>query len=364
MSVEPLGRVAATDIDATLIEAGVESAPPSRSGVELYRLEYSTVTPSGESTTASGLVSLPEDAEGRLTVAAYLHGTIASKTDAPSVAESADRALTAAFAGAGLVGVAPDYLGLGLGSGAHPYLDMATEVTASADLLVATRTFVDDYGVTLRPEVLLSGFSQGGRVALALARSLDLGEVSGFQAGAVDSVSGPYDLGGTELPAVFDGRVNSSSATFYIAYLVTAWNRTVGLYDDPREAFAEPFAGTIEGLFDGTRSSDDIVAGLPDAPEKLFTPAFLEQLVAPTGAFLEALRTDDALCGSWTPSGEVELYVGAADTDVVPVNADRCAEAFAAAGVTATVTSTGNTDHNGTALAAYSDILGEYAQIG
>jgi len=69
-----------------------------------------------------------------------------------------------------------------------------------------------------------------------------------FRLGAVQAVAGPYDLLGSELPAAFDGGVHPPTATFYLAYFTTAWNRTVGLYDDPREAFREPYAKTVRAF--------------------------------------------------------------------------------------------------------------------
>lgn len=361
VSATPIAHLTAAQLDAAA--ADVPGAPQASYGVTAYRLIYRTIDVNGRPTTASGLVVLPDGRRGALTVVEYLHGTTATKAYAASVDDaSTDRLVTALFAGQGLVGVAPDYLGLGLGPGRHPYVDTKTETTASADLLLAARTFAARHGVALKRDVLVTGFSQGGRASLALGRALSRGEVGPLRLGEIRAVAGPYDLVGTELPATFDGRVLPQTATFYLAYFVTAWDRTVELYDDPREAFRAPYATTVEGLFDGLHSGEEIAARLPDSPEKLFTPEFLERLQQPSGRFLRALRAADQVCQDWTPRVPVHLYSGTEDTDVVAANADVCADSLRARGADVTVRSMGAVDHAGTAFAAYPEIIRAYAR--
>ena len=360
VSAAPVARLTTAQLDAAA--ADFPGVPQSKFDVTAYRLIYRTIDHNGRPTTASGIVVLPDGRRGALTVAEYLHGTNATKANAASVDDtSTDRLVTALFAGTGLVGVAPDYLGLGLGPGRPPYVDTKTETSASADMLLAARTFAAKHGVALKRDVLVTGFSQGGRASLAFGRALSRGEVGPFRLGALQAVAGPYDLLGTELPAAFDGGVAPPTAAYYLAYFTTAWNRTVGLYDDPREAFQEPYAKTVDGLFDGSHTDEEIVAGLPDSPDKLLTPEFAERLQHPTGRLLQALRAADQICHDWTPSVPIHLYSGTKDTDVVAANADSCATSLRARGADVTVHSMGAVDHTGTAFAAYPQIIGAFA---
>ncbi|WP_405068676.1 hypothetical protein OG558_02045 [Kribbella sp. NBC_01510] len=356
VSAVPIATLTAAQLDAAA--ADFPDTPPAKYGVTAYRLIYRTVDHNGRATTASGIVVLPDGRRGALTAVEYLHGTNATKAYAASVDDtSTDRLVTALFAGAGLVGVAPDYLGLGLGPGPHPYIDTKTETTASADMLLAARTFAARHGVALKRDVLVTGFSQGGRASIALGRALSRGEAGPFRLGALQAVAGPYDLLGSELPATFDGGVAPATAAFYLAYFVTAWNRTVGLYDDPREAFQAPYAKTVEGLFDGSHPDEEIAAALPDSPDKLFTPEFAQRLQHPTGRFLRALQAADQICHDWTPRVPIHLYSGTKDTDVVAANANACAIGLRARGAQVTVHSMGAVDHFGTAFAAYPQIV-------
>ncbi|GAA1588461.1 hypothetical protein GCM10009804_50670 [Kribbella hippodromi] len=361
VSAVPVAQLTAAQLDAAAVD--FPGAPKSAYDVTAYRVVYRTIDHDGRPTTASGIIVLPDGRRGALTVAEYLHGTNPTKAAAASVdPASTDRLVTALFAGQGLVGVAPDYLGLGVGPGRHPYIDTKTETTASADLLLAARTFAARHGVVLKRDVLVTGFSQGGRASIAFGRALSRGEVGPFRLGEIRAVAGPYDLLRTELPAAFDGRLLPATASFYLAYLVTAWNRTVGLYDDPREAFQAPYASTVEGLFDGSHPGDEIVAGLPDSPEKLFTPAFIQRLKHPEGRLLRAIQSADTICRDWTPRVPVHLYSGTKDTDVVAANADACAASLRARGANVTVHSMGPVDHPGTAFAAYPEIIRAYAR--
>ncbi|MEV6281741.1 hypothetical protein [Kribbella sp. NPDC051770] len=353
VSAVPVARLSAADLDQAAADTGFVGSPKSRYDVTAYRVIYRTVDPWGRPTIASGLVVLPDGKRGALTVAEYLHGTNGTKANAATVdADSTDRLVTALFAGTGLAAVAPDYLGLGLGPGKHPYIDTRSETSASVDLLLAARTFAARHGVVLKRDVLVTGFSQGGRATLGVARALTRGEAGPFRLGAAHAVSGPYDLSDVELPAVFDGRVEPHVATLYLAYFVTAWDRTVGLYDHPRDAFRPKYAPIVEDLLDGTHSDEEIFASLPDAPAKLFTPTFLAKLQHPTGRFRQALREADQICHDWTSPVPVHLYTGTKDTDVVAANADSCATTL-----NARVHSMGNVDHFGTAMAAYPKIV-------
>lgn len=360
VSAVPIANLTAAQLDAAASD--FPNPPTAKYAVTVYRLVYRTIDHDGRPTTASGIVVLPDGHRGALTVAEYLHGTMTTKTDAASLDQrSTDRLVTALFASVGLLGVAPDYLGLGVGPGRPPYIDTKTETTSSVDMLRAARTFTTMHGTALKPDVLVTGFSEGGRATLGLGRALSRGEARPFRLGEIRAVAGPYDLLNVELPATLDGRVNPQSATLYLAYVVTAWNRTVGLYEHPRQAFQEPYANKTEELFDGSHSFQQIIANLPDSPEKLFTPAFLQRLQQPTGRFQRALTAADQICHDWVPNVPVHLYTGQNDTDVVPANTASCAASLRARGTNVTTHSMGAVDHTGTALAAYPEIIRAFA---
>jgi hypothetical protein len=128
----------------------------------------------------------------------------------------------------------------------------------------------------LRRDVLLTGFSQGASAATGLAKALQLGaddRPGSFRPGAVAPISGAYDLRHAEVPAMLRGELDPFWSTAYTAYLLVAWNRLHHLYDSPADVFAPAYAGTVEALFDGDHTGEQVGAGLPASLDELLTPA-------------------------------------------------------------------------------------------
>ncbi|WP_262704316.1 MULTISPECIES: alpha/beta hydrolase [Streptomyces] len=322
------------------------ASDPVRYGVRAYRLTYRTVDPYGKPTTATGLLSLPKGGAQRLDLVSDTHGTMVKRTYAPSESEDFGRVPSYLNASAGRAVAAPDYLGLGEGPGPHPYMDTRSAVTASVDMLRAARTAAGRLDRPLTGDVYATGFSQGGQVAMALGRALESGADQHFRLKALAPVSGPYDLEGQEVPALFDGRVNDISGVLYISYWLVAQNRLHHFYKDPGEVFRAPYASRVESLFDGRHDEEEVINGLAPSVKQLLTPAFHNRLQHPTGPLLDAMRSADHTC-DWKPDAPVRLYAGAADTDVPIGNAHSCALQLTAHHAHVPVVNQGEVDHFG-----------------
>ncbi|WP_240468278.1 alpha/beta hydrolase [Streptomyces dangxiongensis] len=353
VSVVPVAAHSRAEIARVLGRQHV-GAVPLRYGVLAYRVTYRTVDPQGRPTTATGLLSVPSGGGRRLGLVSDTHGTMANRAYAPSVAEDA-RTRSYLFAATGRAVAAPDYLGLGEGPGRHPYMDTRSAVTASVDMLRAARTASRLLGRSLDRDLYVTGFSQGGQVAMALARAVQGGDAAGFRLKAVAPVAGPYDLQGTEEPALTDGRVNNVSGVFYLSYFLVAQNRLHPIYKDPAEVFRQPYAGRVEGLFDGRHKDEDIVRQLAPTVRKLLTDRFYRELRKPAGGLLEALRANGHAC-DWKPDVPVRLYAGNRDTDVPIGNARTCARTLAGRGARVRVLEVGPVGHFGSDRAALAGI--------
>jgi hypothetical protein len=342
VSVTPLEQLDAPAVASRLREFGIDTGRVTH-GVRSFRVEYRTVDPNGAPTTASSLVAVPDATPGgRLRLVSWQHGTTAYKPHVASVsADSSDRAAAYFFAAAGHVVSAPDYLGLGVGPGTHPYDHHDSAVTASVDALRATRSVPGLVDRELDPRVLISGFSQGGPASMALGKALDGGAEPAFEVGALAPINGPHDFTGSVAVAASGGIAH---ATAYLGYLTVAWNRLHHLYGDPAEAFRPPYDRSIEALFDGTHPFEEIGPKLPATPAELFTPGFLDQLQHPTGALRDALKAADATC-DWAPGVPVRIYHAAGDLDVPVANAEFCRRALAERGATAEVVQLGDVEH-------------------
>ncbi|MDT0460480.1 alpha/beta hydrolase [Streptomyces sp. DSM 41527] len=351
LSLTPLGRQTRAEVVARARKQGLE-AGTARHGVAAYRLIYRTITPDGRPTTASGLLALPVGSGSRpLPPVVHAHGTLAYRGDAPSVAEGPDRAVSVLYASAGRAALAPDYLGLGAGPGHHPYMDARSAASASLDMLRAAHSAAPELGAVLGRTVSLTGFSQGGQATMELGRELARGADPRFRPGTLAPVGGPYDLDGSELPGMFDGRIAPGAAVYYLSYFLTAQNRLHPLYRDPGEVFRAPYAHRVEDLFDGSHSEEDIVGKLPGRIEDLLTRTWYKKLQHPSGALLEALRANDRTC-DWKPGRDVRitLYTATGDRDVPIANARSCAKDLAGHGTRATVVDQGADAGHGTSF--------------
>ncbi len=365
LKVTPVADLSRAEVARFLKKGEFESGKATvRYGVRAYRLTYRTVDTQGRPTTATGLFVLPRTPKHRaLGLVSDSHGTMVHRSYAPSVAEDFGRLSPYLHAAAGKAVAAPDYLGLGKGPGRHPYMDTRSAVTASEDMLRATRAAARREGRTLSGDLYLTGFSQGGQVAMALGRELDRkGGAAPFTARAVAPVSGPYDLSGEEFPALFDGRVNDTSGVFYLSYFLVAQNRLHPIYKDPSEVFRAPYADRVEQLFDGEHGEEEVLPALPGSLKELLTPDFYERVQHPGGGLKEALEANDGAC-DWKPAAPVRLYASRGDTDVPIQNARGCAAVLAAHGVRAPVVDQGGVPHMGSAARATPKIARWFAAV-
>ena len=356
LSVVPLGE---RDYPRIVKEAQQAGYPTdtARYGVAAYRLTYRTVAPDGRPTTASGLLALPRGKGHPLPTVVHHHGTLAYRGYAASVADGPDRTVSLLYASAGRAAVSPDYLGLGTGPGTHPYLDNRSAAAASLDMLRAANTAAPRLGRSLDGRVSTTGFSQGGQVAMALGRTLTSGADPRFHLRGVAAVGGAYDLEGSQLPGIYDGRVGPESAVFYTAYFLVAQNRLHHLYSDPREVFRAPYAEHVEELFDSNHPAEQIAGKLPETLPQLLSDQWYAKLRNPSGRLLAVLRSNDFTC-DWKPKAPVTLYSATGDHDVPMANSHHCAQRVSAHGGRARVVDQGGVSH----YAAFQRSLPEMAR--
>ena len=90
--------------------------------VNFYKLTYTTTDIDGSETVASGAIAVPATNECNVfPMVSYCHGTVLRRFDVPSE-QNFESFLPTAFAAAGYIALAPDYLGLGEDEGVHPYV--------------------------------------------------------------------------------------------------------------------------------------------------------------------------------------------------------------------------------------------------
>jgi pimeloyl-ACP methyl ester carboxylesterase len=338
---ELIGVATRSEIEQFLAAIGWPSAGV-RSGVTMQRLVYMTVDAHGAPTVGPGLLALPTDVPP-VGLVWFGHGTSAARSgqsmpSTPGLGQGAG--LSALFAAGGFALVAPDYIGLGLSPGPHPYLQRATEVSASLDLLTAARQAAHDAKVTLPQSLYLTGFSQGGQAALALDHAIETDSDSPWKVVALAPIAGPYSLSAVEFAGLVNGSGPTNSA--YLAYLAVSYIQIYGT-ESASDVFASPYDSQLPAFFNGEHRLDEIAQMLPP-PRTLFRPEFLAAVSAGTHAFASQLRANDTI--NVRPQASVRFYYGDADTDVFPANAQVAAAAMKAAGVQVTAIDLGaQVDH-------------------
>ncbi|MFD9903973.1 alpha/beta hydrolase family protein [Streptomyces sp. NPDC059063] len=314
-------------------------------GVDAYRLVYRTVDAKGQPATASGLFTVPRGVQGRLRTVSFAHGTGVHRVDAPSMQRKVFlTGPSIAYASAGFATVAPDYLGMGTGPGKHPWMDVPSEATASLDLLRAARQFAPRTARSLDRDVLATGFSQGASAALGLGRALQAGEDRYFRLGALAPISGAYDFGGAELPALLasDSELEPRWRAVYAAYTLVAFDRVQDVYDNPGEVFRDP---GVQELFDGMHTGPQMLNALPRTLDELLTPHGRDLLARPRGGLAAGLRRTDSVCKDWKPKAPIRLYMAQGDEQATARNTANCAAAFRKKGVGVPVVDLGAVDH-------------------
>ncbi|MGN9907271.1 alpha/beta hydrolase family protein [Phytohabitans sp. LJ34] len=342
VAVQPLRSLTTKEDVARELTAAEFKVDEVRYGVDTYQLVYRTVDPAGRPTIASGLVALPRGGARELRVVSYTHGTEINRTDAPSMWRdgwAVAPALT--YASAGFAAVAPDYLGMGIGPGPHPYLDVPSETTAALDLLRAAREFTAGKGRALERKVLVTGFSQGGTAATGLARALATGADGWFRLGALSPIAGPYDGRRQVLPVL--ASMPPPFNTGYTAYLLVSYNRLHHIYDKPSDVFEKE---GVEEVFDGVHTGEELAETLGGSVDDLLTPRGKALIDNPTGPFAAALAVHDGTCTGWTPRAPVRLVVSGGDEQIVVGNATACRASFAASGVDVPVVDAGDLVYN------------------
>jgi hypothetical protein len=269
--------------------------------VHVFHIEYNTVGGANESTTASGALMVPAGAaptcQGARPIVLYAHGTSTERNfniaDLTNQQNAEGILLAAFFAARGYIVVAPNYAGYDTSTLAyHPFLVADQQSKDMIDALTAARSALPTDSVSDNGRLYVTGYSQGGYVAMATHRAM---QAAGMTVSASAPMSGPYALAAF-VDAEFEGEV-SGGAPVVATLLLTAYQKSYGnIYASAGDVFAAQYAPTIDTLLPSAMSRSQIYAAglLPQTalfdstpPSPAFaaiTPATAPALLAPVFA--------------------------------------------------------------------------------
>ncbi|CAB3726760.1 alpha/beta hydrolase family protein [Paraburkholderia rhynchosiae] len=235
-------------------------------GVDIVYFRYRTIGGAGEPATASGALMIPQGqssaCSGPRPLMLYAHGTTAyrnynladlTQTDPNNGGAGEGLSVAAMYAAHGYIVAATNYAGYaGSDLPYHPYLNADQQSADMTDSLRAARAVLNDGGsrATTREngKLFVTGYSQGGFVALATHRAL---QAAGVKVTASAPGSGPYALAATA-DAIIAGEVNLG-ATLFTTLAVTGYQHAYkNLYRKPADFFEAAYAPGIEELLPST----------------------------------------------------------------------------------------------------------------
>jgi predicted esterase len=225
-------------------------------GVDFYYVKFWTVGGAGETTESSGALMVPTGAapacSGPRPIVLYAHGTNTDKTlnlaDITNTSNTEGVLIAAMFAAQGYIVVAPNYAGYDISTlGYHPFLDAEQQSGEMIDILTAARTALPktmSAATSDNGKLFVTGYSQGGHVAVATQRAL---QAAGATVTGAAGMSGPYALEAFGDVLIF-GAVNLGS-TVFSPLLGTSYQKAYGnIYSTPSDLYSATYVNGIETL--------------------------------------------------------------------------------------------------------------------
>jgi predicted esterase len=192
----------------------------------------------------------------------YAHGTSLQKSyDMADIANNPEARLAAGmFAAQGFIVVAPNYAGYsGSALGYHAYLDRDQQAADMIDALRAARAVFGTIGARDSGKLMVTGYSQGGYVALATQRAMQALGSGEFALTAAAGMSGPYAL--AQFGDQLFGGAPRAGATVVVPLLVNAGQHAgASLYRVTSDIYEAPYAAGIADLIPGTLGSGELAS--------------------------------------------------------------------------------------------------------
>ena len=202
VSTSSNGTMSAAALNERMVKSyGKYAVPETATAVELYKITYRSLDANGKPAELTGLVAWPAGGAPKGLVV-YCHGTTVDRDRSPSrfkgegEAPETIEAITG-FATGGYAVVLPDYIGLGDHDAAHPYPLSKVNARSGVDIIPAARELARQRNYNIGTSLFITGYSEGGGVAMALTQALQAFTGPEYAVTASAPAAGPYDLSGT-----------------------------------------------------------------------------------------------------------------------------------------------------------------------
>jgi len=293
-------------------------------GVDFYDIFYYSTSPQGGLTLLSGVLAVPQQPGTPVPLLAYQHATLIKHSDAPSQNQSDPEtlAVASAYASNGYAVAIADYLGLGISNSIQPFLIDSLTVPGCIDMIKAAQSALASLNILTNGQLFVSGYSQGGHNALAVAHELQDHPENGLSVTATAALSGAYNFVSPDFFGIAQMPDVSHDATVLITFIIFANNTYEMAPASLSEAILPPWPPQIPSLFNGSQSQSEIFnaffncTNCAPLPSEVINVSFLQAVLNdPTNPFAVALNQDQQW--NWTPQTPTEIGWSATD-DLVP----------------------------------------------
>ena len=343
------GTLTSSEMNALIAKAFPDgSVSQTTSIVELHKVTYTSVDVNNKRVNLTGLVAVPVGGAPKGLVV-YCHGTTVDRGRSPSKYKGKGEApetveAIAAFAGGGYAVVLPDYLGLGDHKGAHPYPFAKINAASGRDIISAARSFAKQKNYKIGRELFITGYSEGGAVAMALTQLLQSYMNEQYQVTKSAPLSGPYDLSGVTRNFILtdtNEQVGFVLRLYLMSYVTNFMNKEKGI---KLNTFYKTALANALGLNYRLNPTDEgviknigITTMLMRADNKLsnvLQPAFYKQIKEGNSSNIVVRMFKENDVYDWSP--RVPMMMVAVDKDFVvsPENTTKTYETMRRRGVT------------------------------
>jgi acetyl esterase/lipase len=304
--------------------------------VRKVRIAFAARLPEGGLERQSGLLLFPATGEGlRLGWIVYMRGTELLRESVPSRNRGNELPFIETLASLGYAVWAPDYAGMGDGTGVQEYCVPESLADSGLDGLAAARSWLAAAGQGETGRLAIMGYSEGGLGAMACLAALASGrlEAPGLELAAVYPLSAPLNLQ-LGYPSSGAGPLLLNRPD-YLIFLALGWARAYPSQVRIEEILSPRTIRELVPLFDGTRSDQELHAAVCRVVGKkrgcvvdgdIFAPGFLERVrAAPESVPYCRAQTAERL-DRFTPPEGLHVLLAASPTDEVVSFANSAGE--------------------------------------
>ena len=260
------------------------------------------------------------------------HGTIFTNDEAPSnsikTPGTGDQGLAVLMtAKAGFAVAMPDYLGYGESNDKpHPYILKKSSARVSIDMLRASTRYMNDNNILLNGQVYISGYSEGGYVAMATAKEIEENYSDEFNLKGVAPMAGPYDVKGLANRELDANRTMEYPA--FLAFLASSYSLnydSLDLKDILVKATNDANVSMINNLFNGNNNSTviQVSLGLTNyggykvyKANSLFKDSFINGYKNNMNNLFKKIAEKNSVY-DWKPKGKMNL-IHCIDDEIIP----------------------------------------------